>query len=119
MKDTAEIKRVAFQLPVGWTITHDELYDLSPLDTNAVQGVPNGISIWHLYFGQDLLQIRNDTAGLLLDAGWYPHADPSGCYGVKLIKMDQNEAFWDSPIETFSTRDLDSLISKISELLHR
>jgi hypothetical protein len=120
MKDIGEAKRVTFQLSPEWKITHDELYNIPPSEADGIQGFfPMGVSIWHTYFGQDLLQIRNDKAGLLLDVGWYPHADASGHFGLKLIKIHQDECLWESPIETFVTRDLDSLISKITELLNR
>src|SRR5262245_27951034 len=118
MKDIGEAKRVTFHLPAEWKITYEELYNIPPSEADVIQGFPMGVSIWHNYFGQDLLQIRNNKAGLLLDVGWYPPADPSGHFGLKLIKMYQDECLWESPIESFATRDLDSLISKITELLH-
>jgi hypothetical protein len=119
MKDIGEARRVTFHLPVEWKITFHELYNIHPSEADSIQGFPMDVSIWHTYFGQDLLQIRNDKAGLLLDVGWYPHADPSGRFGLKLIKRVQENWLWESPIESVATRDLDSLVSAITQLLKR
>ncbi|QJC90390.1 hypothetical protein K1Y82_18210 [Bacillus inaquosorum] len=87
------------KIPAGWTVDYITLKDTDPktLETND--------DAWLFDFNQDLLQISHKTKNLLLDIGWYPEGDPTGCYGIELIKIED----WENPVE-------DVRSSKISEL---
>lgn len=59
-------------------ITYNQLHALNPTEVESYPKTKS--SLWAMFFVQDLLQIENEDQGLLLDVGWYPEADPTGCY---------------------------------------
>ncbi|MEC1649070.1 hypothetical protein [Bacillus halotolerans] len=87
------------KIPAGWTVDYITVKDTDPESLEANDDA------WLFDFNQDLLQISHKTKNLLLDVGWYPEGDPTGSYGIELIKNED----WDNPLE-------DVRCSKIIEL---
>ncbi|MEC1685245.1 hypothetical protein [Bacillus mojavensis] len=87
------------KIPAGWTVDYITVKDTDPETLEANDDA------WLFDFNQDLLQISHKTKNLLLDVGWYPEGDPTGSYGIELIKNED----WDNPLE-------DVRCSKIIEL---
>ncbi|MCC2931188.1 hypothetical protein [Bacillus sp. LBG-1-113] len=87
------------RIPAGWTVDYITIKDTDPKTLEASDDA------WLFDFNQDLLQISHKTKNLLLDVGWYPDGDPTGSYGIELIKNED----WDNPLE-------DVRCSKIIEL---
>jgi hypothetical protein len=112
-----DVPKVTFRAHPNWEVTYNELYSIQPSEANSIEGFTEDFTIWHSHFGEDMLQIRNTNAGLLLDVGWHPHYDPLGQYFLKLISIQQGEVLWESPILSFETRNLASLVTKIYDLL--
>jgi hypothetical protein len=119
-----DIHKAEIPCGTGWQVSFHELYYLFPDMADQVEGCPEGFGVWHSHFGQDLLQMKNPTKGLLLDVGWYPHADPSGSFGLVLIVYDPsshsevNEQYhWESPLLKYQTRSLDSLLKTIKDIV--
>lgn len=81
------------------------------------------VSIWTLCFTENLLQAVNEGKGLILDVGWYPEADPTGCYKAKAIRFDamdreNPEVYdWENPIATLETRSLADLLIGIRQIM--
>jgi hypothetical protein len=82
-----------------------------------------GLSVWDLYFLQDLVQAENETERVLLDVGWYPHADPNGSFRMLVVRQlaDSNPAHisfdWEHPLEDLETRSVDELLSRIHAIV--
>jgi hypothetical protein len=87
------------KIPAGWTVDYITVKDTDPESLEANDDA------WLFDFNQDLLQISHKTKNLLLDVGGYPEGDPTGSYGIELIKNED----WDNPLE-------DVRCSKIIEL---
>jgi hypothetical protein len=106
----------------AWRVTHHRLFDVSPDNADKIEVQGARVTIWDLCFPEDLLQIVNDRKGLLLDVGWYPHADPSGSYCLRLIRVHDGGAKgadsydWQHPVVDFETRSLAEILQKIQEL---
>lgn len=52
------------------------------------------------------------TKNLLLDVGWYPEGDPTGSYGIELIKNED----WANPIEDIMCSELKDLITQLDHI---
>lgn len=90
------------RLQQGWKIEYNNFseYDMSIHGKN---------DSWELH--EDLLQLYNEKADLLIDLGWYPAYDEKGSYYLQLIKNHN----WDKPLEwikTQSKREIIYLIEK-------
>lgn len=64
---------------------------------------------------EDLLQLFNEKANLVIDLGWYPSYDEKGNYLLLLIK-DYN---WDSPLEKVISKPKKEIISCIEKWVMR
>lgn len=49
---------------------------------------------------EDLLQLHNEKANLIIDLGWYPDHDINGAYLLLLVK----DYKWDRPLEQITSR---------------
>jgi hypothetical protein len=119
-----QIQKVSLPESHVWEITYDELYNIAPEDVPNIEGVMDQSVIWHQFFSQDLLQMKNSAKGLFIDVGWYPHADPTGFFRLLMLKYspsslgEEHESYhWDEPIEDFQTRNLLDLARKIESLV--
>ncbi|HEY8503914.1 MAG TPA: hypothetical protein VIL46_04990 [Gemmataceae bacterium] len=121
--ETPGVELVTIPTGPNWKITHHRLFNVSPDNAEKVEVKGARVTIWDLCFVQDILQITNTRKGLLLDVGWYPHADPSGTYCLRLIRVYDGGAKgrdsydWQNPVVDFETRSLNELIHKIQELI--
>ena len=110
-KNNYVIRKLSIKLPQGWTITHHQLFDISPDDVDQA-------SAWYSYFVEDLLQIVNEDHGLLLDIGWYPDSDPGGHFRLVMLpkrsdESKRNSYDWKRPLINFQTRSLNELLQRI------
>ncbi|MFJ9288756.1 hypothetical protein [Bacillus halotolerans] len=91
------------KIPAGWTVDYITLKDTDPETLEANDDA------WLFDFNQDLLQISHKTKKLLLDVGWYPEGDPTGSYGIELIKNED----WDNSLEEVRCTDLKELSKQL------
>jgi hypothetical protein len=108
---------VSAEVNVGpkWRVTYHTLINLDPEDVPHIEGLSPEDNLWH-NFGEDLLQIRNDDKGLLLDVGWYPSWEPTGEYVLRILEADAENYDWEHPREQFRTRSLRELLEAIRRL---
>lgn len=118
-------KLVEIALLYNWQIIYSALYDIDPDNADLCTLVlPVGFTVWDLYFLQDLMQIENSTTGRLIDIGWYPHADPSGLYRIRVLDIVTKEPMqggnynWQSPRLELRCRKVCDLIGLINRSMH-
>ncbi|MCY8471988.1 MULTISPECIES: hypothetical protein [Bacillus] len=97
------------KIPAGWTVDYITLKDTDPKTLEASDDA------WLFDFNQDLLQISHKTKNLLLDVGWYPEGDPTGNYGIELIKNED----WENPLEDIMCTELKELIAQLDHIFMR
>lgn len=102
-----KIKLLPLRIPSSWEMSYNSLIELDPCLLKE-----DDENIW-CNFTEDLLQVKHIKYDILLDVGWYPEGDPTGSYGLELIK-DHN---WSNPLVSFDTRDKEELVEKIECLL--
>ncbi|WP_352426626.1 hypothetical protein [Bacillus sp. FSL K6-2865] len=91
------------KIPAGWTVDYITLKDTDP------KTLEENDDAWLFDFNQDLLQISRKTKNLLLDVGWYPEGDPTGSYGIELIKNED----WGNPLEDIMCTELKELLKQL------
>ncbi|MGY3836054.1 hypothetical protein ACWNPK_02370 [Bacillus atrophaeus] len=94
------------RIPAGWTVDYITIKDTDPKALEASDDA------WLFDFNQDLLQISHKTKNLLLDVGWYPDGDPTGSYGIELIKNED----WENPVEDIMCTELKELIKQLDNI---
>jgi len=103
------IKLQPLRIPSSWEIEYNSFSELDPENIRKEDK-----RTW-VNFTEDLLQTKHKRYNVLIDLGWYPEADPEGCFGIDVIKdMD-----WENPLETFESRSKSEVVDKIEELLWR
>lgn len=60
---------------------------------------------------EDLLQLLNEKANLVIDLGWYPNYDENGNYLLFLIKNYN----WDSPLEKVASKSKSEIVAHIEK----
>jgi hypothetical protein len=79
-------------------ITHDDLSPLKNIDLSyQVESLK-----------EDLLQVEY-PASLLLDVGWYPSFNVTGCFQIRVIKAYD----WDTPLFSSQANTIQSLIEEM------
>ena len=58
---------------------------------------------------EDMLQVSYERV-YLLDVGWYPSFDPSGCFQIRVIKQYD----WGKPVHISSAQSYNEVIEKIA-----
>ena len=120
---TPGVNKVVLLEQPGWVIRHNRLFDVSPDAAPSAVVIGGNVSIWTLCFTEDLLQAVNEGKGLLLDVGWYPEADPTGCYKAKAIRFDAMDREnpdvydWENPVATLETRSLADLLATVRQFM--
>lgn len=86
-------KLVPLTISTGWAVIHNSFGDEDPV-------VSDGSIINDEFYNEDLLSIEpiqfngtnwvTDRNGYAFDLGWYPEADPEGCYRLILLRGDWN-----------------------------
>lgn len=97
-----------------WQVTYCTLMNVPP--GTEVEDMPRGETPWDAFFVQDLLQVLSGSKKMLIDVGWYPERDSSGCFQLLLLRTISAAADWDNPLLTYETKSLDDLIAKVHEL---
>lgn len=102
-------------IPTGWKVEFNSFYDIEPI-------VPE--MIWEknqAYFNEDMLQLKNEKSGVLIDLGWYPSGAITGQFILKVVQTTKNAeampASWDKPLEEFRTRNKGEVATTIEEWL--
>lgn len=90
------------RIPAGWEIKLNYFteYDLT------VHGEHDSFEL-----NEDLLTLYNEKADLTIDLGWYPQHDVAGKYILLLARGSD----WRHPLEEFSSRSKDEMISCIEK----
>lgn len=103
----AEVKHIMYELQplrlqAGWKIEFNNFteYDM------PVHGKHDCFELH-----EDLLQLLNEKANLVIDLGWYPSYDDNGNYLLLLIK-DYN---WDFPLEKVVSKSKKEIIACIEK----
>lgn len=121
--ETPGLELVSIKTRPEWEIEYHRLFNISPENADKVEVNGARVTVWDLCFLQDLLQIVNASEGLLLDVGWYPHADPSGTFCLRVIrvyeegKKGRDFYDWQHPVAEFETRCLDELLAEIHRIV--
>lgn len=104
-----------------WVVEYHRWFKLNPEDAGGYDCGVEGFNAWDLMFTETLFQAKNHVAGLVLDVGWYPHADPSGCYVVCIVRVDSSsgQTDWQSPVMTYETRVLNEAVNMVQNSLQR
>lgn len=79
----------SLKIPSGWAVIRHSFGDVDPT-------VEDGVIVNDEFYNEDLLSIEPlrltehgwvvDQEGYALDLGWYPEANPEGCYRLTLLK---------------------------------
>lgn len=90
------------RLQGGWKIEFNDFteYDMS------IHGEADTFEL-----REDLLQLLNEKANMIIDLGWYPSSDPEGKYILALVKNYN----WEQPLEIICTRSKSEVISNIEK----
>lgn len=106
------------KVPSGWAILKHSFGDEDPI-------VVNGAIVNDAFYSEDLLSIEplrfdgtswfTDESGYVLDLGWYPEADPQGCYRLTLLKEDWNHIV--SQFESRNRYEIHQLIERCFDLI--
>jgi len=85
---------VRLNIPSGWAITHNSFGDEDPF-------VQDGRILNQHFYHENLLVIQSiefketdwiiNQNGYTLKLGWYPHADPNGCYRLQLLPRNSEQ----------------------------
>ncbi|MFF2016566.1 hypothetical protein [Paenibacillus sp. NPDC058177] len=105
--NSPQIKLHPLRIPSSWEVSYNSLVELDPKDLES-----NEKEKWFNY-SEDLLQLKHVKYNILLDVGWYPEADPSGSFGLELVKNTD----WSNPLLSFSTANKYELIEQIELIL--
>ncbi len=84
-------KLIPLKIPSGWVVIHNTFGDEEPKieDGTIINDEfynENLLSIEQMYFDGQNWQIN--PQGYILDLGWYPEANPEGCYRLTLLKSN-------------------------------
>lgn len=120
---TPGLEKASIKTSGAWKILHHRFFQVSPEDADKMEIEEKGWTVWNLCFLEDLLQVVNSSAGLLLDVGWYPDSDPSGTYRLQLVRVHEEgkeghaSYDWHNPVVDFRTRCLDELLAEIHRIV--
>lgn len=95
-------------LPIGWETIYDDLPDKEPDEKSVCVDFD---------FKEDLLTVRNETLGLILDVGWYPEGNYSeGCFKLVLLEGEfpENRLLWQ-----FTSRSTKEIIRILEEVARK
>ncbi|MBF0715692.1 hypothetical protein [Gemelliphila palaticanis] len=105
-----EVNRIMYELQplrfkAGWRIECNNFteYDI---------GVHSKRDCYELH--EDLLQLFNEKANLIIDLGWYPNYDENGNYILLLIKNYD----WDYPLEKIVSKSKSEIVEYIEKWIN-
>lgn len=108
-----QIRLQPFRIPAGWTVILNSFYDLDPGADVKVTGLPDE-DPWEL-FTQDMLQLQNALAGIVVDLGWVPEAAPDGAFQLSVVQGDN----WALPLLSESLGTREKAVQAVEEALVR
>ena len=90
------------RIQAGWKIQYNNFteYDIN---------IHNKQDSFELH--EDLLQLHNEKANLIIDLGWYPSYDINGNYILQLVKNFD----WNCPLEQISSTSKNEIIAYIEK----
>lgn len=97
---------VEFDLPDGWDIIWNRLYDVDLSDKDVALHEKEN------HYVGDLLQFEAPS-GELIDVGWHPPFDINGKY-VCLVLEDDKDECWDNPVEKKKFTKLTDVINWVN-----
>ena len=97
----------------GWAVGYNEFTEIEPYSDIKVIGLPDE-DVWELFL-QDLLQLKHEAYGILIDLGWTPEADPEGSYLLRVLKNED----WRNPLYYYESKNKDDIVDKINYWLSR
>lgn len=106
-KEPPAFKLQPLRIPSSWEISYNSFVELDPEKLN------NDEKEKWINFTENLLQVKHIKYNIFVDVGWYPEGDPSGSYGLELIKNND----WRNPLLSFDTKKKDEIVEKIELLL--
>ena len=86
----------------GWEVCFNQFSEYDP----SVDGESHTEELT-----QDLLQLRNEKAGLMIDLGWYPEMDINGRYCMYLLRPD----FRRPPLKGLETKSRQEIIETLEK----
>lgn len=86
----------------GWTVCSNQFSEYDPVTDGQAHTEE---------LMQDLLQLRNEKAGLMIDLGWYPEMDINGRYCMYLLKPD----FRRPPLKKLETKSRKEIINALEK----
>ncbi|MFP3389461.1 hypothetical protein [Brevibacillus sp. SIMBA_040] len=110
-----EPKLVPLRIPTGWNVTLNSFREVNP-DQFLTEDFE---FCWD--FGEDILQLKNESRNRILDLGWYPSFNPKGNFRLLLIEMfdapDKQTDSWEKPLVQFESRDIEEIQRTIEHIL--
>ena len=90
------------RIQAGWKIQYNSFteYDIEIHGLNDL-----------LELNEDLLQLYNEKANLIIDLGWYPSHNIDGNYILRLVKNYK----WDCPLEQITSKSKREIIACIEK----
>ena len=90
------------RIQAGWKIQYNSFteYDIEIHGLNDL-----------LELNEDLLQLYNEKANLIIDLGWYPSHSIDGNYILRLVKNYK----WDCPLEQITSKSKREIIACIEK----
>ncbi|MCK5727517.1 MAG: hypothetical protein KAH22_11925 [Thiotrichaceae bacterium] len=106
------MKKQLLVLSDAWETTYNEFFEIDPELANE-----NNSNWWH--FKEDMLQIEDRSAGLLIDLGWYPEFNAEGAFKLVLVKIseapDEMPNNWDNPLKIFYSNNRSEVVREIEK----
>lgn len=97
-----------------WEIKYNKLINLDP-ENNDLNSEEKE-RVWLGAFTQNILWLDKMNGTLTLDIGWYPDGEPSGSFGIQVLKGTGGNADWHNPIFELDTRSLPRLLEEIKRI---
>ena len=105
------MSRASLRIPTGWLVEWNSLTeppegkDRPPLDDLT----------------QDLLLLRNQHFGVLVDLGWYPEFSPRGHFRLTALRLENGQdaqvEAWDSPLRVKKSRSYSKIRATLEDWL--
>jgi hypothetical protein len=103
----------ALRIPTGWRVGWNRFFDVEPEFKTYDQASGN--------FDEDILQMENEWAGVLIDLGWYPSCKWPGAFRLVVIRRyedhDQMCMSWDKPLRSLRTRSKEKVVRTLERWL--
>ena len=121
----SQFQLLGFTASYEWRISLHRLFNIAPEEVPELVPPIAGFTVWDLYFLEDLFHAENEARGLVIDVGWYPHADPAGSFRLDVLRIApsgdhsaaRHDVEWSNPISTMRSRSLLATSAEITKWL--